>query len=403
MVSTQANIQHIIIVDYEATCAAGTGLSAIRTAIETQTSGLRKNDIPNSELNTWIGRVGDIDNYSWPADHAEWQSRNNALIDIGLHQGSLLNSLEQLKTQCGSARIGVVMGSSTSSIDRSEEAYHHLDAQGKLAPEFIQDKVLNPHSPGLFIAHRLGLDGPNMTINTACSSSAKVFATAARWLNAGVVDAVLVGGADTLCLSVLHGFDSLQLVSESPCRPFDANRDGINLGEAAGFALLAKTSVATQHSGVCLSGYGESSDAHHMSHPHPEGAGARLAIEQALQQAGLAASDIGYINLHGTASRANDHIEGNLLKAMFGTNTLASSTKGWTGHTLGTAGILEAILAIEALKSGLVPGTLNLQEVDPEFDIAMSAHNKTASLRHVMSNSFGFGGNNASLIFSRTI
>jgi 3-oxoacyl-[acyl-carrier-protein] synthase-1 len=146
-----------------------------------------------------------------------------------------------------------------------------------------------------------------------------------------------------------------------------------------------------------------------MSHPHPEGAGARLAIEQALQQAGLAASDIGYINLHGTASRANDHIEGNLLKAMFDPTTLAnsaplaSSTKGWTGHTLGTAGILEAILAIEALKSGIVPGTLNLQEVDPEFGIAMNAQNQIANLRHVMSNSFGFGGNNASLIFSRTI
>jgi 3-oxoacyl-[acyl-carrier-protein] synthase I len=400
--NTQANLQDIVIVDYEATCAAGTGLSAIRTAINTQTSGLRKNDIVNSQLNTWIGRVGDLDHYSWPAEQAEWQSRNNALIDIGLNQGSLLNSLAQLKAQLGSARIGVVMGSSTSSIDRSEEAYYHLDEQGKLAPEFIQDKVLNPHSPGLFIAHRLGLDGPNMTINTACSSSAKIFATAARWLNAGVVDAVLVGGADTLCLSVLHGFDSLQLVSESPCRPFDTNRDGINLGEAAGFALLAKATAVTQHSGVRLSGYGESSDAHHMSHPHPEGAGARLAIEQALQQAGLTASDIGYINLHGTASRANDHIEGNLLKAMFGTNTLASSTKGWTGHTLGTAGILEAILAIEALKSGIVPGTLNLQEVDPELGIAMSAQNQTASLRHVMSNSFGFGGNNASLIFSHT-
>jgi 3-oxoacyl-[acyl-carrier-protein] synthase-1 len=402
VVPIQTNLQDIVIVDYEATCAAGTGLSAIRTAINTQTSGLRKNDIANSGLNTWIGRVGDLDHYSWPVEQAAWQSRNNALIDIGLNQGSFLNSLAQLKAQFGSARIGVVMGSSTSSIDRSEEAYHHLDEQGKLAPEFIQEMVLNPHSPGLFISHRLGLDGPNMTINTACSSSAKVFATAARWLSAGVVDAVLVGGADTLCLSVLHGFDSLQLVSESPCRPFDTNRDGINLGEAAGFALLAKATTVEQHSGVRLSGYGESSDAHHMSHPHPEGAGARLAIEQALQQAGLAASDIGYINLHGTASRANDHIEGNLLKAMFGATTLASSTKGWTGHTLGTAGILEAILAIEALKSGLVPGTLNLQEVDPEFDIAMSAHNQTANLRHVMSNSFGFGGNNASLIFSHT-
>lgn len=403
MVPTQTHLQDIVIVDYEATCAAGTGLSAIRTAINTQQSGLRKNDIANSGLNTWIGRIGDIDGYSWPAEQAKWQSRNNALIDIGLNQGSFLNSLAQLKAQFGSARIGVVMGSSTSSIDRSEEAYHHLDEQGKLAPEFIQEMVLNPHSPGLFIAHRLGLDGPNMTINTACSSSAKVFATASRWLSAGVVDAVLVGGADTLCLSVLHGFDSLQLVSESPCRPFDTNRDGINLGEASGFALLAKASAVTQHSGVRLSGYGESSDAYHMSHPHPEGAGARLAIEQALQQAGLVASDIGYINLHGTASRANDHIEGNLLKAMFDPTTLASSTKGWTGHTLGTAGILEAILAIEALKSGIVPGTLNLQEVDPEFGIVMSAQNQTANLRHVMSNSFGFGGNNASLIFSHSI
>jgi 3-oxoacyl-[acyl-carrier-protein] synthase-1 len=409
VVFTQATVSTIVIVDYEATCAAGTGLSAIRTAIATQTSGLRKNDIANSGLNTWIGRVGDIDTYVWPTELAEWQSRNNALIDIGLQQGSFLGSLAQLKAQFGSARIGVVMGSSTSSIDRSEAAYHHLDEQGKLAPEFIQDKVLNPHAPGLFLAHRLGLDGPNMTINTACSSSAKVFATAARWLNAGVVDAVLVGGADTLCLSVLHGFDSLQLVSESPCRPFDINRDGINLGEAAGFALLAKANTVTQHSGVRLSGYGESSDAHHMSHPHPEGAGARLAIEQALQQAGLATSDIGYINLHGTASRANDHIEGNLLKVMFDPTTLASSaplassTKGWTGHTLGTAGILEAILAIEALKSGIVPGTLNLQEIDPEFGITMSAQNQTANLRHVMSNSFGFGGNNASLIFSHTV
>jgi 3-oxoacyl-[acyl-carrier-protein] synthase-1 len=165
---------------------------------------------------------------------------------------------------------------------------------------------------------------------------------------------------------------------------------------------LAKANTVAQHSGVRLSGYGESSDAHHMSHPHPEGAGARLAIEQALQQAGLATSDIDYINLHGTASRANDHIEGNLLKAMFGSATRASSTKGWTGHTLGTAGILEAILAIEALKSGIVPGTLNLQEVDPEFGITMSTQNQTANLRHVMSNSFGFGGNNASLIFSHT-
>jgi len=403
VVLTQVNTEAVVIVDYEATCAAGTGLNAIRTAINTQTSGLRKNDIANAGLSTWIGRVSDIDDYPWPAEQAEWQSRNNALIAIGLHQGSFLHSLAQLKAQFGSARIGVVMGSSTSSIDRAEEAYRDLGADGKLAPHYIQDKVLNPHAPGLFVADLLSLDGPNMTINTACSSSAKVFATATRWLNAGIVDAVLVGGADTLCLSVLYGFHSLQLISESPCKPFDASRDGINLGEAAGFALLAKAGSVSQHMGVCVSGYGESSDAHHMSHPHPEGEGARLAIEQALQQATLNPNDIDYINLHGTASRANDHIEGNLVGKMFGTAVLASSTKGWTGHTLGAAGIIESILAIEALRSGIVPGTLHLENVDPDIAITMSANNQTAKLQHVMSNSFGFGGNNACLIFSNLV
>jgi 3-oxoacyl-[acyl-carrier-protein] synthase I len=401
--------QTIVVVDYEATCAAGTGLEAIRKSIVTHQTGLRKNDFVHSHLNTWIGRVSDVDHYAWSPELSAWKSRNNALIDIGLKQGSFLASLEQLKHQFGSARIGIVMGSSTSSIDRSEEAYNHLNEHGKLTPEYIQDKVLNPHSPGLFVAHLLGLDGPTMTINTACSSSAKVFATAARWLRANIVDAVLVGGADSLCLSVLHGFDSLQLISGAPCRPFDADRDGINLGEAACFALLIRGSVVNERSvaqlsrSVRLSGYGESSDAHHMSHPHPEGAGARLVIEQALRQANLSANDIDYINLHGTASRANDSIEGNLMGSIFSANTLASSTKGWTGHTLGTAGILEAILAIEALQSGVVPGTLNLNQVDPEIGIHLNAKNQHKKCRHVMTNSFGFGGNNACLIFSNMV
>lgn len=395
--------QDIVIVDYEATCAAGTGLVALREAINTQRSGLRQNDFAHSDLKTWVGRVSDIDNFYWRPEIAQWESRNNALIAVGLKQGSLLASLDYLKDTFGTTRIGVVMGSSTSSIDRAEEAYRELDADGRLASQYVQDNVLNPHSPGLFVADLLGLDGPNMTINTACSSSAKVFATATRWLNAGIVDAVLVGGADTLCLSVLHGFHSLQLISESPCKPFDASRDGINLGEAAGFALLARADSVKQHTGVRVSGYGESSDAHHMSHPHPEGEGARLAIEQALQQANLSPGDIDYINLHGTASRANDHIEGNLIGKMFGAGVLASSTKGWTGHTLGAAGIIESILAIEALRSGVVPGTLHLESVDPEIAITMTAHNQTANLRHVMSNSFGFGGNNACLIFSHLV
>lgn len=391
----------IIVADYEASCAAGVGLGAIRDALARQESGLVPNTVAGSDLQTWVGSISALDNYPWSSDQQIWQSRNNALIDLALNQGTLIASINQCREKYGSQRIGIVMGSSTSSIDRTEAAYRELDEAGKLPAEYIQESVFNPHAPGLYVAHRLQLDGPNMTINTACSSSAKVFATAARWLQTGLVDAVLVGGADTLCLSVLHGFHSLQLVSTQPCRPFDAQRDGINLGEAAGFALLTRAEQGQHTNGIALAGYGESSDAHHMSHPHPEGAGARLAIEQALRQARLTPQDIDYINLHGTASRANDHIEGNLVGRLFGANTLVSSTKGWTGHTLGAAGILEAIFALDALVTGLVPGTLNLQTLDPEITITMNAANSQRSLTHVMTNSFGFGGNNACLVFSK--
>lgn len=390
----------ILVVDYEATCAAGSGLDAIREAFSKRRSGLRRNDFMNSELDTWIGRVEDIDSYQWRELDPQWHSRNNALIDIGLRQGSFLASLRNIQQRCDSKRIGVIMGSSTSSIDRSEAAYRDLDADARLKTEYKQQTVLNPHAPGLFVAHMLGLQGPHLTINTACSSSAKVFASAARWLATGIVDAVLVGGADTLCLSVLHGFHSLQLVAPTQCRPFDANRDGINIGEAAAFALLVRSGEGFDHCGIRLSGFGESSDAHHMSHPHPEGAGARLAIQSAMEAAHLEPHEIGYINLHGTASRANDHIEGNLIGTLFDCRTISSATKGWTGHTLGAAGILESIFAMEALRSQTIPGTLNLQTIDPEIDVAISTQNQASPLSHVMSNSFGFGGNNACLIFS---
>lgn len=389
-----------VVVDYQASCAAGVGVAALRQALAGGCSGLIHNRLPHSGLDTWTGHMDGLDHFQWPEHLLPWQSRNNALLELALQQGSLLTSLGDLTERFGRERVGIVMGSSTSSIDRAEQAYRELDPDGRLAAGFLQDQVLNPHSPGLYVAHRLELNGPNMTINTACSSSAKVFATGARWLQTGLVDAVLVGGADTLCLSVLHGFQALQLVSTQVCRPFDEARDGINLGEAAGFALLVRAGEAND-TGIHLSGYGESSDAHHMSHPHPQGKGARLAIDQALLQAGLLPHQIDYINMHGTASRANDHIEGNLLAERFGNAVRASSTKGWTGHTLGAAGILEAIITIDALQTGLVPGTLNLQNPDPAIALTPLMSSEQVELHHVMSNSFGFGGNNASLIFSK--
>lgn len=388
----------IRIIDYQSTSAAGLNLSALRESIDAQKSGLRPNDLPGIELDTWIGRVDGLEEI----ELGKWQSRNNALAYLGLQQGDLLFNIEELKVRFGASRLGVVMGSSTSSIDRTEAAYRQLDEQG-ITHSFQQPKVHNPGAPSLFVATQTGIAGPSLTINTACSSSAKVFATGARWLEAGIVDAVLVGGVDTLCMSVLYGFDSLQLVSTKPCAPFDQKRDGINLGEAAGYAILlrdADCSAADRQQSVRLVGYGESSDAHHMSHPHPEGLGARLAMEQALSTAGLTPDNIDYINLHGTASRANDLIEGQLIASMFPASTQVSSTKAWMGHTLGAAGITEALIAVDSLQRKLLPGSMNLKQLDAELSISIQAENLPRESRYVMSNSFGFGGNNCCLAFA---
>jgi len=387
----------IRLVDYESTTAAALDIIGLRKAIANQTSGLRPNDFPRSPLKTWIGRIPEVDDIQL----GEWQSRNNALAALGLEQGTIKSTIDSLIKRFSATRIGVVMGSSTSSIDRTETAYSHLDSEGRLKPEYRQPQVHNPHAPSLFVAHYTGIKGPALTINTACSSSAKVFATGARWLNSGIVDAVLVGGVDTLCLSVLHGFDSLQLVSTEPCKPFDQHRDGINLGEAAGYAILMRPEDTATDLGVKLAGYGESSDAYHMSHPHPDGLGARLSMQQALDMSGVPAEMVGYINLHGTSSRANDLIEGQLIGNMFPRSTRCSSTKAWMGHTLGAAGITESLIAVEALRRGLMPGSMNLDQLDEHLDLTISAENIQGDLAHVMSNSFGFGGNNCTLLFSK--
>ena len=386
----------IRLIDYQSTSAAGLNLAELRIALESQTSGLRKNDFPESLLKTWIGRVDQIDDI----DLGQWQSRNNALAHIGLQQGQILTHIESLKTRFSAHRLGVIMGSSTSSIDRTETAYTDLDENGMLKPEYQQEKVHNPHAPSLFVSHETGITGPSMTINTACSSSAKVFASGARWLESGIVDAVLVGGVDTLCLSVLHGFDSLQLVSENPCRPLDAQRDGINLGEAAGYAILVRAGESDEETGIKLVGYGESSDAHHMSHPHPDGLGAELAMKDALSMSELSAEQIDYVNLHGTSSRANDAIEGALVARMFPSTTQCSSTKAWMGHTLGAAGITEALIAFDAIRTKLIPGSMNLENLDEGMNLSVQSANIHRQVQHVMSNSFGFGGNNCCLVFS---
>lgn len=310
-------------------------------------------------------------------------------------------SVAEAKQRYGADRIAVIMGTSTSGILETEHAYRNRDpATGALEGSFTSRYryTHNMFSLGHFVRSCLGLRGPALVISTACSSSAKVFATAARYLQAGLCDAAIVGGVDSLCLTTLYGFSSLQLLSAQPCRPCDEDRDGLSLGEAAGYALLESSRALRKKGSVALLGYGESTDGYHMSHPHPEGAGAIRAMRQALSRSGLEPGDIDYINLHGTATVANDAVEDKAVSTVFGTRTPASSTKGWTGHTLGAAGITEALIGALCLTQGFIPGTLNCQRLDPALCGHVLCENQIRPVRRVLSNIFGFGGNNCCLV-----
>jgi 3-oxoacyl-[acyl-carrier-protein] synthase I len=393
-----SRIKPLAITAFTATCAAGRGVDAFAQALEMRQSGLVENDEGTNPLPCWIGRVDGVNAAVLPDALKQWDSRNNRLAWLGLNQDSFCNRASAAINRYGAHRVALVLGTSTSSIGETERAYRELDGEGKMSAIQRNSRAHQTHSLGAFVQAVFGLAGPCLTIATACSSSAKVFASAERLMRSGLADAVIVGGVDSLCGSVLYGFNSLELVSPEPCRPFDIARRGLSLGEAAGFALLESDHI--DKTSPRLIGYGESSDAYHMSAPHPQGLGAQHALSDALARAGIAAEDVDYINLHGTASRQNDEIEATLIARTFPARTLASSTKGWTGHTLGAAGIIEAVVALLAIERGVVPGTLNAQKLDPACGPQIMLDNENRGVRVALSNSFGFGGNNCCLAFA---
>jgi 3-oxoacyl-[acyl-carrier-protein] synthase-1 len=303
-------IRPLAIRAYTATTALGRGIAAQAEALHSRRGGLRRNDFGDGALDTWIGRVDGLEDAPLPSQFARWECRNNRLAWMALQHDGILDAVADARDRHGAERVALVLGTSTSSIGATEEAYARLlpgrDGTPEFPPDLQRPIVHTPHSLGDFVQQATGLRGPCVTVATACSSSAKVFAQAERLIASGVVDAALVGGVDTLCGSVLYGFNSLGLVSAQACRPFDAARDGLSLGEAGGFALLERSHGKPESGELQLRGYGESSDAHHMSTPHPEGLGARLAMADALDRAGIKASAVGYLNLHGTATPAND-------------------------------------------------------------------------------------------------
>ncbi len=380
--------------------ALGQGKAEVWQKICRDQSGLRPATYPGLEFATWTGDVEAAASYPLEPGLDRFNCRNNRLAKLGLDNDGFRAAVEVAKQKYGASRIGVFMGTSTSGIEETEKAYRRMDATIDSLPSDFD--MLHTHNIASVLAYTqasLGLNGVGLTISTACSSSAKVFATAHRHILAGYCDAAVVGGVDSLCLTTLYGFHSLQLVAAEPCRPWDAMRQGINIGEAAGYALLEKDSNGTV--GYRLLGYGESSDAYHMSTPHPQGDGAVLAMQQALSRAGLDAQQIGYINLHGTATPSNDSAEDAALSQVFNAPVACSSTKGFTGHTLGAAGITEILFCCLALESGLLPANLNLQQHDPALKTEVLTENQRQSIRYAMSNSFGFGGTNCSVIVGR--
>ena len=397
----------LILTHYTVVSALGKGLTKTYQALRNRRSGLRLCDFEDVGVTTYIGRVDDVEDVfvgggSTSAELERFDCRNNRLALLGLQQDGFIQAAIEARERYGAHRVAVILGSSTSGILETEHAYSRRNpTTGALPSSYLASHryTHNMFSSAHFVRTYLGLRGPAMVISTACSSSAKAFATAARFIEAGFCDAAVVGGVDSLCLTILYGFASLELMSSGPCRPCDENRNGLTLGESAGFALLEKSEHAGQPGAVAFLGYGESCDGYHMSHPHPEGTGAIKAMQAALLRSALTPGDIDYIHLHGTATRSNDSIEDTAVHSVFGPSIPCSSTKGWMGHTLGAAGITGAVIAAMCLTRSFVPGTLNTTRIDPSLSSHVLLENREQPVRRVLSNSFGFGGNNCSLIF----
>jgi len=388
----------LVISRFSVVNSLGAGSESMLRALRDKRSGLAPCGFETARIDTYVGLVPGLDDFRVRSDLQDYDCRNNRLAQLCLEQDGFAREIAEARDRYGAGRIGLYLGTSTSGLHTTELAYRRRDPKtGALPADYRYAETQNAYSLGEFVRRYLGLSGPGFVVSSACSSSAKVLGNAARMIAAGICDAAVVGGVDSLCLMTLYGFHSLGLTSPGPCRPYDVDRDGISIGEGGGFALLEKTN-RVEPGAVLLLGGGESSDAYHMSTPHPEGLGARMAMQQALDSAGLEPSDIDYVNLHGTATKSNDAAEEKAVYELFGAGTPCSSTKGATGHLLGAAGITEAIISILAIEDGFMPGSANTRSVDPALKSNYLLENKQTKVSRALTNSFGFGGSNCSLV-----
>ncbi|HBS79144.1 MAG TPA: beta-ketoacyl-[acyl-carrier-protein] synthase II [Pseudomonas sp.] len=379
-------------------CALGRGKAEVaRRLLAGDSSGMQPHPQTIAGRSLPVGAVtGELPSLgNAPLQHV---TRNNQLLLAAL--GEIEPKLHEAISRFGPSRVGVVMGTSTSGIQEATQGIARLTRDGHL-PSSYHYSHQELCAPASFVSERLQLSGPSYSISTACTSSARALLSAKRLLDAGICDAVICGGVDTLCDLTLRGFSALEATSAQLCNPFSANRDGINIGEAAAVFLMTR-----ERSPIALLGGGASSDAHHISAPDPQGLGAIESMSKALSSAGTLPEQIRYLNLHGTATRHNDAMESLAVAKVFPTGVPCSSTKPLTGHTLGAAGALEAAFCWLTLSEHNPEQLLPPHRWDGEHDTDLPQLNLTAvgtnavasRPRRMMSNSFAFGGNNISLI-----
>ncbi len=383
-------IRPLPITGYSLVNALGSGPDEVRAGLAAATTPLATPDIP-LPFATAAGMVR-TPLHPLTNDLAPWCTPMSRMA------GHLVEGLEPAlvatRARWRPERIAVVLGTSTAGADVTERAYREFVRTGQLPADY---DFRRQHTYGsvLHVVKQLsGARGPAWMLSTACTSSAKPLATARRLIAADLADAVVAGGFDTLCAMTLQGFRSLGALAERPCRPFTTNREGISIGEGGALLLVEREGEPTG----LLEGVGESSDAYHMSAPHPQGLGAVAAMERALAEAGCQPGDIDYVNAHGTGTPLNDAAESRAIAQLLGTEVLVSSTKGFTGHTLGGAGATEAALCLLALESGCIPASLGAAPVDPKVEVRVALENTPGTYRRALSNSFAFGGNNVSVL-----
>jgi len=383
-------------------CALGRDEATVRASLQAGRTGLvRWGAAQGLPFDTWFGAI--------PADGTEEQALPAALAAMDTRQARVAHAslaplrarVEDAKARWGADRIGVFIGSTTGGMGDTETRVAALREHGAFTDGYDIRRQHNAHATADVIAALLGLTGPTFVQSSACSSSAKVLGSAQRLVAAGLIDAAVVGGLDTACRYTLMGFHGLGILSEHRCRPLSADREGINLGEAAAMLFVEREDTPAAPR-AWLRGVGETSDAFHATQPRPDGSGLRSAVEEGLAQGGLSAEDVDLVNAHATGTPLNDAAECSALAAVLPHHPPIVGTKGWTGHTLGAAGAVEAVLSVMALQDGWCPGTFTEGPVLAEgLGLNLPRDPVQGDLRVVVSTSAAFAGHNAAVVLER--